>query len=189
MDAAPTSYALWQQFLRYDPKDAHWFNRDRFVLSAGHASMLLYSLIHLAGIEAAESSYQKKGGEAITLADIESFREEGSRCPGHPEYGWTTGVESTTGQCNLARSGGGSSRALCSFQPQVSLGGNGGEVNPPGITGIGGAHPHPVSSNFEDSNGLAVDNLRGNPGEKPGRGPEIPLANADRRLVTYIKGK
>jgi transketolase len=97
MDAAPTAYTLWQQFLRYDPKAPHWINRDRFVLSAGHASMLLYSLIHLAGIEAAETSYQKKGGEAVSLADIESFREEGSRCPGHPEYGWTTGVESTTG--------------------------------------------------------------------------------------------
>ena len=97
MDAAPTAYTLWQQFLRYDPKAPHWINRDRFVLSAGHASMLLYSLIHLAGVEAAETSYQKKGGEAVSLADIESFREEGSRCPGHPEYGWTTGVESTTG--------------------------------------------------------------------------------------------
>ena len=97
MDAAPTGYRLWQQFLRYDPKAPHWINRDRFVLSAGHASMLLYSLIHLAGIEAAESSYQKKGGEAVSLADIESFREDGSRCPGHPEYGWTSGVEATTG--------------------------------------------------------------------------------------------
>jgi len=97
MDAAPTAYTLWQQFLRYDPKAPHWINRDRFVLSAGHASMLLYSLIHLAGIEAAETSYQTKGGEAVSLADIESFREDGSRCPGHPEYGWTTGVESTTG--------------------------------------------------------------------------------------------
>jgi transketolase len=97
MDAAPTAYVLWQQFLRYDPKDPHWMNRDRFVLSAGHASMLLYSLIHLAGIQAAETSYQKKGGDAVTLQDIESFREEGSRCPGHPEYGWTTGVEATTG--------------------------------------------------------------------------------------------
>jgi len=97
MDAAPTAYTLWQQFLRYDPKAPHWINRDRFVLSAGHASMLLYSLIHLAGIEAAESSYQKKGGEAVSLADIESFREDGSRCPGHPEYGWTSGVEATTG--------------------------------------------------------------------------------------------
>ena len=97
MDAAPTACTLWQQFLRYDPKAPHWINRDRFVLSAGHASMLLYSLIHLAGIEAAETSYQAKGGEAVSLADIESFREDGSRCPGHPEYGWTTGVESTTG--------------------------------------------------------------------------------------------
>ncbi len=97
MGAAPNAYTLWQQFLRYDPKAPHWINRDRFVLSAGHASMLLYSLIHLAGIEAAESAYQKKGGEAVSLTDIESFREEGSRCPGHPEYGWTTGVESTTG--------------------------------------------------------------------------------------------
>jgi transketolase len=97
MDAAPTAYTLWQQFLRYDPKAPHWMNRDRFVLSAGHASMLLYSLIHLAGIEAADTSYQDKGGEAVSLADIESFREENSRCPGHPEYGWTTGVESTTG--------------------------------------------------------------------------------------------
>ncbi len=97
MDAAPAAYTLWQQFLRYDPKAPHWMNRDRFVLSAGHASMLLYSLTHLAGIEAAETSYQEKGGEAVSLADIESFREENSRCPGHPEYGWTTGVESTTG--------------------------------------------------------------------------------------------
>jgi len=97
MDAAPTAYTLWQQFLRYDPKAPHWMNRDRFVLSAGHASMLLYSLIHLAGIEAAETSYQEQGGEAVSLADIESFREDNSRCPGHPEYGWTTGVESTTG--------------------------------------------------------------------------------------------
>lgn len=97
MDAAPTAYTLWQQFLRYDPKAPHWLNRDRFVLSAGHASMLLYSLIYLAGIEAAESSYQKKGGEAVSLDDIKSFREEGSRCAGHPEYGWTSGVEATTG--------------------------------------------------------------------------------------------
>jgi transketolase len=97
MDAAPTAYTLWQQFLRYDPKAPHWMNRDRFVLSAGHASMLLYSLIHLAGIKAAETSYQEQGGEAVSLADIESFREDNSRCPGHPEYGWTTGVESTTG--------------------------------------------------------------------------------------------
>jgi transketolase len=97
MDAAPTAYTLWQQFLRYDPKNPDWMNRDRFVLSAGHASMLLYSLIYLAGIKATATSYQKAGRDAVTLKDIESFREEGSRCPGHPEYGWTTGVETTTG--------------------------------------------------------------------------------------------
>lgn len=97
MDAAPVAYTLWQQFLRYDPKAPHWINRDRFVLSSGHASMLLYSLIHLAGLKAADTAYQKQDGDAVTLADIESFREDGSRCPGHPEYGWTTGVESTTG--------------------------------------------------------------------------------------------
>lgn len=97
MGAAPTAYTLWQQFLRYDPKNPDWINRDRFVLSSGHASMLLYALIHLAGIKATATSYQKRGGDAVTLKDIETFREEGSRCPGHPEYGWTTGVEATTG--------------------------------------------------------------------------------------------
>jgi transketolase len=97
MDAAPTAYTLWQQFLRYDPKNPEWLNRDRFVLSSGHASMLLYALIYLAGIKAVATPHQKGGGDAVTLKDIESFREEGSRCPGHPEYGWTTGVETTTG--------------------------------------------------------------------------------------------
>src|SRR5665254_2839 len=62
MDAAPAAYTLWQQFLRYDPKAPHWMNRDRFVLSAGHASMLLYSLIHLAGIEAAETPGERRRG-------------------------------------------------------------------------------------------------------------------------------
>ncbi len=97
IDAAPTAYTLWQQFLRYDPEDPRWINRDRFVLSGGHASMLLYSLIHLAGIKAANPSYEKVGREAVTLDDIKNFRQGGSRCPGHPEYGWTSGVETTTG--------------------------------------------------------------------------------------------
>jgi transketolase len=91
MDAAPTAYVLWQRFLRYDPAAPHWMNRDRFVLSAGHASMLLYSLLHLAGVKTPD------GHEAVTLADIETFRQAGSHCPGHPEYGLTTGVEATTG--------------------------------------------------------------------------------------------
>ena len=97
MGAAPTAYALWQRVLRYDPADPGWINRDRFVLSSGHASMLLYSLIHLAGIKAVAPSYEGEARDAVTLADIETFRQAGSRCPGHPDYGWTSGVETTTG--------------------------------------------------------------------------------------------
>ncbi|HTU56502.1 MAG TPA: transketolase, partial [Acetobacteraceae bacterium] len=91
MDAAPTAYVLWQRFLRYDPAAPDWPDRDRFVLSAGHASMLLYALLHLAGVRAPD------GKEAVTLADIEAFRQAGSHCPGHPEHGVTAGVETTTG--------------------------------------------------------------------------------------------
>jgi transketolase len=97
MDAAPTAYTLWQRVLRYDPAEPGWINRDRFVLSCGHACMLLYSLIHLAGVKAANRSYEQPGRDAVTLDDIETFRQAGSRCPGHPEYGWTSGVEATTG--------------------------------------------------------------------------------------------
>jgi transketolase len=97
MDAAPAAYTLWQRVLRYDPADPRWINRDRFVLSSGHASMLLYSLIHLAAIKAANPSYEEVGRDAVTLDDIKAFRQAGSRCPGHPEYGWTSGVETTTG--------------------------------------------------------------------------------------------
>ena len=97
MGAAPTAYCLWQRFLRYDPEDPRWLNRDRFVLSAGHASMLLYSLLHLSGVKAANPSYEAAGRLAVTLDDIKTFRQAGSRCPGHPEYGWTSGVEATTG--------------------------------------------------------------------------------------------
>jgi transketolase len=97
MDAAPTVYCLWQRFLRYDPQDPDWPNRDRFVLSNGHASAMLYSLIFLAGIKAANPSYEQVGCPAVTLDDLKAFREAGSRCPGHPECVWTSGVESTTG--------------------------------------------------------------------------------------------
>jgi transketolase len=97
MDAAPTAYTLWQRVLRYDPTDPGWINRDRFVLSSGHASMLLYSLIYLAGIKAVAPSYEGAVRDAITLDDIKTFRQAGSRCPGHPEYGWISGVETTTG--------------------------------------------------------------------------------------------
>ncbi len=97
MGAAPTAYTVWQKALRYDPQNPWWPNRDRFVLSAGHASMLLYALIHCAGIKAANASYKGADREAVTVDDLKAFRQEGSRCPGHPEYGWTTGVEATTG--------------------------------------------------------------------------------------------
>ena len=97
MDAAPTAYTLWQRLLRYDPAEPGWINRDRFVLSCGHACMLLYSLIHLAGVKAVNRSYEQPGRDAVTLDDIKTFRQAGSRCPGHPEYGWTSGVEATTG--------------------------------------------------------------------------------------------
>ena len=99
MALAPAAYTLWQRFLRYDPEDPRWPNRDRFVLSNGHASMLLYSLLHLTGVKAVNESYEEvgQGRLAVTLEDIKNFRQAGSRCPGHPEYGWTSGVEATTG--------------------------------------------------------------------------------------------
>ena len=91
LDAAPTAYVLWQRFLRYDPTTPKWMNRDRFVLSSGHASALLYCLIHLSGIKS------ENGEPAVALEDLKTFRQAESHCPGHPEYGWTTGVETTTG--------------------------------------------------------------------------------------------
>ena len=97
MSMAPVGYTLWSKFLRYDPAKADWPNRDRFVLSVGHASMLLYSLIHLAGIEEIDAEGKKSGKEAVSLDDIEQFRQIGSKTPGHPEYRHTTGVETTTG--------------------------------------------------------------------------------------------
>ncbi|WP_445193589.1 transketolase [Sphingomonas sp. Tas61C01] len=97
MALAPVGYTLWTRFLRYDPAHADWPNRDRFVLSVGHASMLLYSLIHLAGIEEIDAEGNKTGNEAISIEDIEQFRQLSSRTPGHPEYRHTTGVETTTG--------------------------------------------------------------------------------------------
>ena len=97
MSMAPVGYTLWSKFLRYDPAKADWPNRDRFVLSVGHASMLLYSLIHLAGIEEIDAEGKKSDKEAVSLDDIEHFRQIGSKTPGHPEYRHTTGVETTTG--------------------------------------------------------------------------------------------
>jgi len=97
MAMAPVAYTLWQRFLRFDPADPIWPNRDRFVLSAGHASMLLYALLFLAGVRAIDPEYEVVGEPAVSLDDIKSFRQLDSRAPGHPEYRWTSGVEATTG--------------------------------------------------------------------------------------------
>jgi transketolase len=91
MALAPVAYTLWQSFLNYDPADPTWSNRDRFVLSVGHASMLLYALIHLAGLR------DRDGSPALTLDDLKAFRQLDSKTPGHPEYRMTVGVETTTG--------------------------------------------------------------------------------------------
>ncbi|MFC5720764.1 transketolase [Streptomyces gamaensis] len=97
MGIAPVAYTLWQKFLRFDPQDPIWPNRDRFVLSEGHASALLWSLLYLTGVRAVDPDYEVLGRPAVTLEDLRTFRQLGSRCPGHPEYRWTSGVETTTG--------------------------------------------------------------------------------------------
>ncbi len=97
MAMAPVVYCLWQRFLRFDPEDPIWPNRDRFVLSMGHASMLLYSMLHLTGVKAVNPKYERLGELSVTLDDIKRFRQLDSRCPGHPEYRWTSGIETTTG--------------------------------------------------------------------------------------------
>lgn len=96
MALAPMAYTLWNEVLRYDPQDALWPNRDRFVLSCGHASMLLYSVLHLAQVQQLKDG-QPTGEAAVTLDQIKQFRQLHSRCPGHPEHSETSGVETTTG--------------------------------------------------------------------------------------------
>src|SRR5262245_37547906 len=97
MALAPLAYCLWQRRLRYDPSDPVWPNRDRFVLSAGHASMLLYALIYLAGVKAVDEQERVLDEPALTMDEIKRFRQLGSKTPGHPEHGLTAGVETTTG--------------------------------------------------------------------------------------------
>ena len=97
MGLAPVGYTLWSRFLRYHPQHPDWPNRDRFVLSVGHASMLLYSLLHLAGVVEIDAHGKRSGQPAISLDDIKQFRQISSKTPGHPEYRMTTGVETTTG--------------------------------------------------------------------------------------------
>ncbi len=97
MALAPVAYWLWNRLLRFDPADPIWPNRDRFVLSVGHASMLLYSMLHLCGVKSVNGEYEQLGDLAVSLDDIKRFRQLESRCPGHPEYRWTSGIEATTG--------------------------------------------------------------------------------------------
>ena len=97
MGLAPVTYCLWQQFLRYDPADPVWPNRDRFILSNGHASMLLYAMLYLSQVRGVNPEYERLGDFAVTLDEIKRFRQLDSKTPGHPEYRWTAGVETTTG--------------------------------------------------------------------------------------------
>src|SRR5262245_32905626 len=97
MALAPLVYTIWNRVLRFDPQDPIWPNRDRFVLSNGHASMLLWSVLHLSGTRAVNAEYERLGGPSVSLDDIRRFRQIGSRAPGHPEYHWVSGVETTTG--------------------------------------------------------------------------------------------
>src|SRR6202171_373229 len=97
MGLAAVAYCLWQDFLRYDPADPTWLNRDRFVLSNGHASMLLYALLHLAEVRQVAKNGEVTKERAIPMDEIKRFRQLGSRTPGHPESHLTSGVETTTG--------------------------------------------------------------------------------------------
>jgi transketolase len=97
MAMAPVVFALWQRHLRFDPDAPIWPNRDRFVLSIGHASMLLYSMLHLARVKAVNPKYETLGELSVTLEALTRFRQLDSKTPGHPEYRWTSGVETTTG--------------------------------------------------------------------------------------------
>jgi transketolase len=97
MALAPLVYTLWNRVMRFDPKDPIWPDRDRFVLSNGHASMLLWSVLHLTGTQAVNADYERLGKLSVTLDDIRHFRQLASKAPGHPEYHWVSGVETTTG--------------------------------------------------------------------------------------------
>src|ERR687898_671261 len=97
MALAPVIYTVWQKFLRFDPDHPIWSNRDRFVLSAGHASTLLYSMLNLAGVKSVNPQYETLGELAVPLEDLKKFRQLDSKTPGHPEYRWTAGIECTTG--------------------------------------------------------------------------------------------
>ena len=97
MALAPLVYTIWNRVMRFDPQDPIWPNRDRFVLSNGHASMLLWSVLHLTRTQAVDADYENLGHPSVSLDDIRHFRQLNSKAPGHPEYHWVSGVETTTG--------------------------------------------------------------------------------------------
>jgi transketolase len=97
MALAPLIYTIWNRVMQFDPEDPIWPNRDRFILSNGHASMLLWSMLHLTGTKAVNADYERLGQPAVTLEDIKRFRQLDSKAPGHPEYHWVSGVEMTSG--------------------------------------------------------------------------------------------
>jgi transketolase len=97
MALAPLVYTIWNRVMRFDPQDPIWPNRDRFVLSNGHASMLLWSMLHLTKMQSVNADYESLGQPSVTLDDVRRFRQLDSKAPGHPEYHWVSGVETTTG--------------------------------------------------------------------------------------------
>src|SRR5271156_3038033 len=97
MALAPLVYTIWNRTMNFDPQDPIWPDRDRFVLSNGHASMLLWSILHLTCVQAVNAAYEQLGKPSVTLDDIRKFRQLDSKAPGHPEYHWVSGVETTTG--------------------------------------------------------------------------------------------
>ena len=118
---APVAYTLWTRVLRYDPADPHWPGRDRFILSAGHASMLLYSVLHLAGVKRHRRGRSPTARAGRIARRYSQFPPVGQPLPGHPEYGWTSGVETTTaarpGRCDQRRHGDRPPMAPCHLQP------------------------------------------------------------------------
>src|SRR5262245_64397821 len=122
MGLAAVVYSLWQRFLRYDPADPTWPNRDRFVLSAGHASMLLYATLHLAGVRLVNAKGEVTNELAVPMEEIKRFRQIDSRTPGHPESHITTGVETTTGPLGQG-AGNGVGMALAAKLTQARLAG------------------------------------------------------------------
>src|ERR1700739_85389 len=116
MALAPLVYTIWNRVMNFDPKDPIWPNRDRFILSNGHASMLLWSVLHLAGVQAVNADYERLGQPSVSLDDIRRFRQLDSKAPGHPEYHWVSGVETTSGPL-----GQGGATSVCMAIPEKWL--------------------------------------------------------------------